>query len=287
MSFAARETSRTLGAPIALFLFTYGPNPGDVFAYTSCEDEVTFDGNTYTPIPVYRDTITVSGSLDKVTLEVALDKTLGIVGMFSPYPPSIPVTYKIYLGHVGETEFKLNSSGTVLSVRSGVDKGGVSSSGVYDAILTCEPLSTSMKRSGLRGNYQYGCRLALYGLDCGASQADATVTATVTSVENPYVELPSGWNGSFAMGLFPNGLATWTDGAGHVQVRSILRVLVLTNEIQLGGDISTLEAATSIDLATGCDHQVTGCNHHNNINNYGGEPWIPLKNPIGVVDNFT
>lgn len=282
MSFAARETSRSLAAPIALFLITYGPNTGNVFCYTSGEDPVTFGGNTYTPLPVYSQDFIAAGSLDKASLEISIAKSAPIVAMFSPWPPPTVVTLQIFLSHVGETEFKPQWSGRVLSVRTGMDKG---SDNQDDAVLLCEPISTSMRRTGLRANYQYGCPHVLYGTACGASQAAGTVTVAVSSVENPFVELPSGWNGAFDPSLFPNGIATYTDSHSVVQVRSIVRVTSST-EIQLNGDISTMVAGSSIALAIGCDHLMSGCTVHANIQNFGGQPWIPFKNPIGVVDNF-
>jgi hypothetical protein len=210
-------------------------------------------------------------------------KNLPIVQMFSPYPPSFVVTLQIMAGHVGASDYETFWSGRVLSVRTGIDKG---TDNQDDAVFSCEPIATSMGRAGLRGSYSIGCPLVLYGLACGASQSAATVTPIVSANENPFIELPGGWNGSFAQNLFPGGLATWTDAAGVIQVRTIIRVTSST-EIQLAGDCSTLTAGTHVALAKGCDHLMTGCTDHANINNYGGQPWIPEVNPLGITNNFT
>jgi hypothetical protein len=276
MTFDARETSRTLGTPIALFLFTYGPNAGDVYGYTNAEDAVVYNGVTYAPAPIDNDAVTTSGVLDKATMQLHMSKDLAVVGLFAVWPPSTVITLRIFMGHVDEAEFKVLWSGRVLSVKTEVN----------DAIFSCEPISTALRRSGLRRNYQYGCPHVLYGGMCAASKAAATSNFTVQVVSSPYLTLPDNWATTDLQQKYVNGLAEWTDADGHIHIRSILRITSST-EIQLDGDVSTVSPGMAIALSYGCDHQTDDCNTlHNNIANFGGQPWIPFSNPIGVINNF-
>lgn len=277
MSFAARETSRSLGAPIALFLFQYGDAPTDVYCYTSAEEAVGYNGNQYAPIPIDDDAVVSSGSLDKAALEIRLSKDIEINGLFTIWPPSRSVTLRIYHGHAGEAEFKALWSGRIISYKV---EGDI-------ATFTGEPISTALRRSGLRRHYQYGCPHVLYGDQCRADKGSATVSVQAAGARSPFAELPAGWSGSQDPSKYIGGLAQWVGTDQRHQIRSILRIESMT-EILLSGDCSTLAAGTSISLSLGCDHQYEGdcASLHNNVNNFGGDPWIPLKNPIGLVNNF-
>src|ERR1019366_7581391 len=134
MSFALREGSRSQGAPIALFLFVFGDGPGDRYAYTSSEDPVTYSGITYAPVPVTNETLTTSGTLDNASLDVRLPKDLEIARLYDGYPPSRHITLRIFLGHVGDSEFIVNFSGRVLSYKVEDEEG----------VFTCEPVQSAL-----------------------------------------------------------------------------------------------------------------------------------------------
>lgn len=276
MSFATVETSRQLGAPFALILFTYGPGATDVYAYTTSEDPVIRDSITYEPVPIHHDSFSSSGSLDRSAFEVKLSKFLAVADLFNGFPPSYEITLKLWLGHVGETEYKPVWFGKVLSHRVEGD----------ELIFTCEPVSSSLRRSGLRRNYQRGCPHALYGDRCQASRAAFTTALPVQFVASPVVTLPVNWNGSLDTSKYVGGPAWWVDADGRTQYRSILRISTDT-AVQLNGDCSTLTTGMTLNVAPGCNHQMSDCTTlFHNINNYGGQPWIPLKNPLGIINNF-
>lgn len=281
MSFEDQEISRSLGEPVDLYLFIYGPGEDDYYGYCDAEDPIIFDDVTYEPQPIMRDAVKSSGTLDKSALRVTLDGVTEVAELFKVYPPTQEVVLIIREGHIGDpdAEFKVIWTGRVLSGKW-LDS---------DAELTCEPISTSMRRSAMRRHYQYGCPHAVYQGDelggCHASKIAATVSATVDSIDGATVTLEAGWEGSFAPGKFRGGMTEWFNPAGAIERRTILRVTgdVLT----LTGVIRNLADGDPISVILGCNHQMTDCKDlHDVINDFGGDPWIPSKNPIGQYNNY-
>ena len=271
MSFSARETSRHLGQPDTLFRFEYGTQ---TIAYTDAEREIDLEGVTYRPIPIQRNAITSSGTLDKATININLPINTEIAELFRVFPPSDVVGVTIYQSHDGEKQFLAMFVGRVLSCGR---KGRV-------ATLACEPASTSIRRPGLRRRWQYGCPHVLYGPQCRASRAAFTYTRTVASVDRAFVTMPSGWQGSNNRSSFENGLIEW-DGPNGTEVRNILQVN--NDTLTISGRVSGLATGSSVRLSLGCKHTMGDCRVvFNNIQNYGGDPWIPLKNPVGLVNHF-
>lgn len=285
--FNVQEASRALGEPVDLYLFTYGPGDADYYGYTDAERAVTLGSGpaarTYLPTPISRDSIKSSGTLDKSALNVSTAGSNAIAELFRVYPPVQVVTLVIRQGHIGDpdNEFLAIWSGRVLSCKR------VHS----DAELTCEPIATSMKRSGLRRHYQYGCPHALYQGDssggCRAAKAAATRATTVVALSGARITLPVGWNGAFDKTKFRGGLAEWAGVGGAVEKRTILQVNVATDQITLSGSVRGLAVAGAINVILGCNHQMDDCaTLHSNINDFGGQPWIPTKNPIGNYNNY-
>lgn len=272
MTFESREISRTLGEPINLYRFSLGDT---VYPYTDAEQAVAFNGDIYNPIPIDRAPLSASGSLDKAALTVSMPQETEVAELYRVYPPTDAVSLVIFQGHHAESEFLVIWSGRVLScARDG-----------HEAELTCEPVSTSMRRPGLRRHYQYGCPHALYGPQCGANRAARTVTVNIVSVSGTSVNLTSGWEGAFTRAKFLGGILQWTNSAGRTELMTIIKVQ--ETSVQLGGTPQTLDAGAEVEISAGCNHQLDDCQTlHENIVNFGGQPWIPLKSPLGQVNNY-
>ena len=288
MSFAERETSRDRGEPAEVYLFRYGATPDSYFAYTDAEESITLYDSvlrqnvTYEPVPISRDGITSSGTLDKATLAVRAPHDIGLSDLFRLYPPSHVVTLTIRQGHLNDSaaQYLVNWVGTVLGWQLGEDG--------FEVEYTCRPISTALSRPGLRRNYQYGCPHALYEQGrnkCNANKAAATSAHVVASVVGAAVGLGAGWTSDANKPLYEGGLAEWTLPDGRTEVRTILRAYTNGN-ILLGGYAIGLTPGASIFLSRGCDHLMSGCNLHNNILNFGGQPWIPTRSPVGIRNNF-
>ena len=277
MTYAAIESSRALGRPAELYYFRFGSDPTAFYAYTDVEDEVVYDGVTYAPVPIKRGAIVASGSLDKSRMSVRVPLSTEIAELFRVYPPGQVVTLTIRGGHLSDTdmEFPVIWVGRVLQCSRNDDNGP-------EGDLTCEPASTSMRRSGLRRHYQLSCPHVLYeagdGL-CNANKLAATSTAAITALTYTSLTFAPGWNGALATAKYIGGMVSWVTPFLREQ-RTILRITGDT--LTLTGPTTGLAVTDVVDIILGCNHQTTDCETiHNNILNYGGQPYIPLKNPTG------
>lgn len=273
MTFESREESRSQGEPLTIYRFTIGE---EIYAYTDADRPIWFEGETYSAIPIDRDSINTSGTLDKSALTIRVPHDTPIAELFRIFPPSEVVGLTIFQGHDGEPEIEFRAiwAGRVLS-------RAVEGS---EASLSCEPVNTSMKRPMLRGRYQYQCRHALYRPGCNLNRDDFKVTATVVSVSGSTVTFADGWNGSFAEARFANGIMEW-DGSTRA-TRQILNVDSTLNRLRIGGSTAGLTPGMTVSLNPGCNHTMGNCNLFNNILNFGGMPWIPKRNPIGQSNQF-
>jgi uncharacterized phage protein (TIGR02218 family) len=278
MSFATQEESRQLGEPVNIYLFRYGSGATDVFCYSDSEVPVEFDGKTFIPTPIDRGSITAKSSLDKSELEIRMNQNTQLADLFRYYPPSEVVTLTIFQGHHDDpsNQWIASWSGRVLGLK--IDGNTAS--------YTCEPIASSMRRPGLRRHYQYGCPHLLYGTQCGANKTATTITRSVTAVFSNAVALDSGWESVDRKDKYIGGMFEWT-GAGRSERRTILDVQDGDNTILLSGPVRNMPVGASVQLSLGCNHKMDDCaSLHNNIVNFGGQPYIPLKNPVGIRNNF-
>ena len=297
MSFNSYESSRCSGEPVNLYLFRYGDDALSYFAYTDAEDYISVptitddDGNiiSFQPVPIDRSKITSSGSLDNANVTVTTQQDSGLANLYLIYPPSSVTTLVMYQGHVDDTsmEFKVVWSGKVLScARKGAN-----------AEFTCQPISTALRRNGLRRRYQYGCPLVLYSqgnAQCNASKSAASVTTVVASLQGSRITLPAGWPGQHRADKYLQGIVEWTAPSGAREVRTILRVDNAGVTFLLGGTTRGLGVGSTVSMVLGCNHksgtpaQLDGdCGPlHDNILNFGGQERIPFNNPIGLVNQF-
>lgn len=289
MAFEDFEGTRTKGKPVDLYFFRYGIGDLDFYAHTDHHEDVTvtlpiYGSVTFTPLPIKREAIKSSGTLDKSAINVSTKRDADVAELFRVYPPTTPVSLIIRQGHIGDpdSEFLVIWAGRVLSCRYMHS----------EAEMTCEPIATAMRRTLLRRHYQYGCPHALYLGDsyggCHADKEAATETVVVSAAANTLVTLPVGWNGSRDKLKFRNGLAEWTTASGSVESRTILTVDTTTNVLGLSGIVRDLAPGDEIRVVLGCDHLMDGdCkNLHDSVVDYGGNPWIPTKNPYGAYNNF-
>jgi len=274
------ESSRARGTPLTLFRFEVA---GQTFAYCNGDDNKTFGGLTYIAAPIAHGRIVAKGgSTDRATLDVSLSETLAVADVLRGYPLSSVMTLTIRQGHVKDpdSQFLVSWAGRVLSAKAGQPG---------ERVLSCMPITTSLKRSGLRRNWQYPCPHVLYGAQCRASLPAATVSIVPTGAMRNLVTVPSGWNGSKPIEKFAGGIVTW--GA---EVRTILRATATT--LTLGGP-ATFANGTTLAVSLGCDHLLDDCRGLHvpadssdtgvgNVHNFGGQPLIPTKSPIGFVSNY-
>lgn len=277
MSYDDFETSRAKGGPVNLFLLRYGSAANSYFAYTDAEQQIVRDSITYRPITISRGKISVSGTLDKATMEVRATRQSEIGELFLFYPPPDVVSIVIFQGHLKDpaSEYLVGWSGRVTSAKR-TDT---------EVVLSCEPVATSMKRVGLRQNYQFSCTVDLYGSRCGANKAAATIERELLSVAPNSVTLASGWVTPEEAQKYIGGMVEWLNPAGDREYRTILR-MTADRILTLSGPTQHLTSGSVVSVVKGCPRTMVGCLDHDNIHNFRGCPFIPTVNPIGNANQF-
>lgn len=292
MTFDAIERSRYKGRPINLFLVRYGETASAYYAYTDCERPIWHQGIQYLPIAIARGKINVTGTMDKQTLEVRCTRNVQMAELFRVFPPSRVVNITIMQGHVSDpdAEFLVVWTGRVIGSQR-TEK---------EVILNCEPVATSMKRVGLRRHYQYSCPHVLYGNQCRANKEAAKTTITINAISGNILITPiAGWAATPALAKkFLGGLMEWRSSTGDIEVRSIIKVFADGSSFMVNGALRDLAVGDQADVFLGCNHAAkftpegalapeTDCHFlHANMQNFGGCPFIPRKNPIGLFNNY-
>lgn len=275
MSFDAYEKSRHAGRPIKLYKFMLGPLPEDELRYTDAETTQAFENQAYEPIAISHSKLTATGTLDRTTMTIKMEGSTALGDIFRVYPPSYVITLLLYQGHVGDTEnqFKAAWGGKVLNA-AWPDN---------ELTLTCEPSSVGMRRPGLTRNYQRSCPHALYGEQCRAPKIALNAICTGTFRDHTIrVSTVGGQPGAYS-----NGTIEWVNAMGRREIVSI-RAAGADGAMKLAGLPPTLVEGMAVQLYKGCDHsmEATGCAMHNNILNYGGQPWIPERNPTNSLTEY-
>ncbi|MFN4003780.1 MAG: phage BR0599 family protein [Hylemonella sp.] len=147
------------------------------------------------------------------------------------------------------------------------------------ARIRCEPVHVSMKRIGLRRLYSRACSHVLYSRECGA--APIYETATVQQVSGQYVLLDA-VSPTFEQAV----IGGWLQTAGGQRYMITDFSTWFSYALPPGPTVALLTPAElqtgdEVRLYAGCDHSMQTCSSRfNNLDNFGGFPFIPSKNPF-------
>ncbi len=275
MTFDNQEKSQYRGMPVELYMFRYGTEKIAFYAYTNAEYDIQYQNINFRAVPIQRKNYKVTGSLDKATMKITTSRDMDLFNLFRYYPPTQPVIATIYQGHLEDPdhEFPVVWTGRILSAARKENT----------AVFTCEPTVRALKRAGLRRNYQFSCPHVLYGPLCQANQNNATLKIRIITRTETRLTFAHDWT-IHPVSKYIGGLVHWPGKYG-LERRTVIRVNN-GSQLSLSGPATGLKDGDYVSVAMGCNHQMTDCqNLHGNILNFGGQPWIPLKNPINKPMN--
>lgn len=261
MSYAVIEASAQDAAPIELYLFVTGEIRQ---AYTNAINEIVFGTDTYVPVQINRSGIEHTPEFMRGELTISCPVSLAIAGQFIGGSPSLPTEVRVYRRHLsdGAAETAQIWRGRVLSLRvRGVE-----------AEIVCGQIYGSLQRIGLRGNYQVGCRHALYQPGCGVDKASYAYAGTSASVLGRTVLVP----GASAQpdDWYPGGLFVWGEMSRTITRQS-------GDILELLAPVPGLLGGMPVTIYPGCDHSHAMCAaRFNHDYFFGGFPWMPVKNPF-------
>ncbi len=276
MSFDSIENSTFENLPIELYEFRIG---SVATRFTSYDEDINFNGDNYTKIAIRRSAIESTQELGKANINIELSLSTSFLRQFIEAPPTEPVLIKIIRTHFGNSESIVSFVGKVINV----------SFGEKSARLTCQPIQSTLKRPGLRRLYQISCPHILYGGQCRVVNSEFSVEAVLSSVSGLTIASPGfiisdgdGFDSTFFAGGYVE-----RNNQGVIDRRFILEHDNASGILTLNLKMQGVSIGSTVTAFAGCDHKVTTCSgKFNNIENYGGFPGIPVKNPMDGTSVF-
>lgn len=317
MTYESQEISEQSGAPIELYEFVLnstaagscsadssftsaggqGSSQDDTvttltWRYTSAEVDITHGGYTWTSTPIARTKVEATVDQARNNLQLSVARTNAVAELYRINAPEEVVLINVSRYHRDSpSQTAIIWIGRVLNC---------SFQGAR-AILTCEPVSTSLKRPGLRRLYQAGCPHVLYeGTDCTAgckvNKLEHCIDTLVTAVDGVRVVVSELLHRPYA-----GGYMEWLNDDGVAEKRFI-KTGPPFDSSSLPGSGSSSDPALTLILSRaftalmpgslvkvfpGCDHTMQMCDDvYHNIENFGGFPYIPRKNPFDGTPIF-
>lgn len=259
MSYSSIDTSTQDGRPAELFKFADSVSS---WFYCTGDVPIAYNGDIYTPATISRSATEASQEFGKSKMTIRMPHNLALAQILAAGYPNGPVTVTLFRTHVGDANFITHWRGRVMSA-TWRD---------VEASIACEPVFTSLQRAGLRAVYQRQCRHALYSAGCGVNKDAFKINGVVdTAIENQVFAL--------AAGAQPDNYFT----GGMLKALGASRLIVshIGNSMTLISPIPGLVGGTPLELFPGCDHTLETCeSKYSNSLNYGGQPWLPTKNPF-------
>lgn len=280
MAYDTIESSVESGQPIELYEFRVGTERTRL---TSSENDVVIPSSLETYVA---ETISRGEIVDEVVarssnrLEVRLPAENEFVAQFRSLAPGEFATltlFRVHRGDLGGSDDRVTVfKGTVRNV-SYVDNGRV-------AVVQVLAITSALSRPVPRRTYQGLCNHMLYDSRCTIDKDDPSfrLISTVTAVSGDVVTVSgaNAFSGSFADFFV----------AGYVEFDNDFRTVVG----QSGDDLTLIlpfkesPLNQTVIARAGCKHRIVeDCtDKFVNVENFGGFPYVPKKNPfVTGIDN--
>lgn len=262
MTYSTFETSIDTGLPVELYQITQGSLSWN---FVSGATEIVRLGQTYVPSSISRDNVKQTTDTFKDSMRLTFPRDNLFASQYIAFAPEEVTTVTLYRGHYGDpdSEFIVYWKGRVV--------GAKTSGNQID--IQCESVFTSIKRPGLRARFEYTCRRTLYLGGCNVNREAYKHIGNILSISGGLLLTVVGAS------LKPDGYYT---GGMIISADSIPRFVVAHtgDNITLSRTVPGLASGQNVSLYPGCDHLKETCfTKFNNLNNFGGFPWIPTRNP--------
>ena len=276
MSYGTIDESTAEGRPLFLYQFVEG---AEAWRFTSRATEWVSPAGaiadetedlTWAPAVIAHGTITQSPDPQRVPLELSFPLSHAFARRFlGPRGPEL-TTLTIYRGH------EQLPAETVAQWKGRVVEGVVAGQRIE---LRCESLFTTLRRAGVRAKYQRLCRHALYGRGCTLDIEAFFVSGTASSSAGAVVEVPEA---SLQPDGWYRGGVLRHDGAMAFILGHSGATLVLARGLPALIEAVAAQGSAAVQIAPGCDLRAATCrDKFANLDNFGGFPEIPGRNPFG------
>lgn len=264
MTFIAVESSAQSGSPVEIYDFTLGLQ---TFRYTTSEEPMVVDAQTYTPLAVRRSSLVMSQeeSQDAITVRMPASNTL--VRRYINVPPGQQMWLTIRRLH------RTDSDEQVVTIFKGLVRSVAFSMQGLEAEMVVQPLTSGLSRETPRYTFMSSCNHVLYDTQCKVNSTSfrhigvlELVSGVTLSIRNLDTK-PDGWaTGGFI--ISPNG-TDYRMVLNHTGDQVTL-MLPFTADVGPGAEVQVF---------AGCDHSLETCvDKFNNGENFGGFAWVPREN---------
>lgn len=270
MSFDTYETSLESGSPVELYEFALG---NEVFYFTNSEDPFTYGIYTYAPVEISRSEVIIGQDERQQLFNITMPAIQEFVRNYLVTSPGQRATLTLYRIHRYDTEPQerhLAFKGIVRSVS--FSKQG------EDAQIGVMPLTGALGRVFPRFTYQGLCNHVLGDTGCKVDIGSFTYNANVTAITGDQYTVP---------GLIAKGTGWAIGGFITDQLNREYRLIISQSgdvvRVLLPFPAAIVSVGTSVDVIAGCDHSIGTCSvKFNNVTNYGGFQYGPVKNPFAT-----
>lgn len=281
MTYAEQESSVELGRPVELYVFTMGAT---VWRYVSADEDMTVGEQTYIAVQITNDGVKQTGQATSDAMNITAQSDIGPAAVYTSNPPITPIAVSILRMHEGVSVPIINYVGEVSQVNM-TRPGQVK--------ITCQTMSASMRRQGLRLSWQRSCPHTLYDHQCRVNKTLHAIGAVVRSItgfvvvlvfDNPPTKTLAG------------GFAEWVDDVkGYQSITIESQVNGVSSptainppafaECTMFDDTSDMYIGMRLTVYPGCASTEASCRSFGNILNYGGFKNMPGKSPFDGLDN--
>lgn len=268
-TFDALESSLEGSRPIELYTFAIG---GEVFRYTSAEDDITIGVDTWMREAIERGSVGQGPDRSRQGVDLTMPAANAFAQRWLARPPGVPGSVTIIRIQRDEATFGLTQTVVFKGVVRGVQFPDTGRS----AKITTTSILAARSRSIPRYRFAAQCGHFHYGLGCKVATAANTFSGTVSAESGSDLTVPG-------LGVFSSRFP-----AGFVRPVSFTDFRQILSQ---SGDVITLRfpfpvsmVGQQVDVLKGCDRSGSGdcTNEYANFIEYGGFPFVPRSNPFEV-----
>lgn len=249
-----------------------------IWNFTNAPFEVTYAGETYIPAAIRHGEVEGKEDISRANLDVTFDINNAAARRWMK--DSVEAL-------VGLTVWQMDEDDDTYVIWKGRLTGAKPSGA--EIKLSFDSIYTSLARPGLGARYQRMCRHALYGRGCKVARSAHAVNGVPTSVVGSVVTIPEA--AGYPDGFFTTGMIETPDGALRFIISHVGATLTLMRPMEslgllfanqgYGLSYGQVYGGLQVKIYPGCDRSRGTCHgRFNNLENYGGFDWIPLRNPF-------
>lgn len=245
---------------------------------TSANISVSYNGDVYEPATIGRSELEQRNELSKSNLEIEIDAFDSLAqNLLTTFTEKVlSLTLFIQTDAITGVAWK----GRLTDIKPSKTK----------VKLVFENVFTSLRRPGLRLRFQKPCPHSLYGLGCNLNKDSFAVTGAAIDVSGTSIVIAEAAlqpDGYYLGGMVkaPNGIYGFIishSGQNLILQRPIESLISEFDLYGYGNSYGNKYGGVILTLYPGCDRLRQTCEtKFNNLDNYGGFPWIPSINPMG------